>query len=182
VPATYTIDSDCTITFSLNLPPPLGIPTTFRGVLTNNNRAMSLTIASPPGTVVIGNHARQDLRFCGIGSFSGAYGIDMGGAIAGTTAQSGTFRRVGRVVSDGAGNFTAVTLANYNGQAVEEDISGTYTVTGDCGLTMTYSVGSGSSAQAITVGGYLGGHGDVAMMMVMNSGWAVSGTLKAQQP
>jgi hypothetical protein len=182
VPGTYVINPDCTIVFSLTLPPPLSLPTTFSGVLTNNNRAMSLTIATPPGTVVLGTHVKQDMRFCGTGSFAGAYGVEMGGGIAGTTPKSGVFRRVGRLVSDGAGNFTAVTSANYNGQSVEEDFSGTYAVNGECAITLNFPVGTGASATTTTVGGFLAGHGDVAMVMVTTSGWAVSGTLKAQQP
>jgi hypothetical protein len=180
-PATYTVNSDCTIDFSLNLPPPLSVPTTFHGVLTRNNREMALTISFPPGTVVIGTHAKMDMRFCGVDTFSGSYGIDLGGSIA-SGSQAGLFRRVGRLVADGAGNFIAATLTNYNGQAVEENFSGTYTVSANCGINLTYSAGTGSSAKTITIGGYLGGHGDIAMVMVTTSAWAVSGTLKAQQP
>jgi hypothetical protein len=179
VPATYVINSDCTIEFSLFLPAPLGVPTTFRGVLTNNLRNMSLVIDSPPGTVVIGNHYKQDTQFCGPGTLHGAYGIDLGGILADGSAQAGRYQKVGRMVADGVGNFSAVTIANYNGQSVEEDFSGTYNVTGDCGLTLNFNLGAG---KALTLGGYLGGHGDVATLMVMTKGWAVSGTIKAQQP
>jgi hypothetical protein len=175
---TYTITKDCQITFNVLLPPPLSVPSVFQGVLNSNNRAMSLVILSPPGTVVIGTHAKMDTLFCGTGTFRGSYGIDIGGAIA-SGSQAGLFRRVGLVVSDGAGNFTATTLANYNGQAVEEDFTGTYSVTGDCGITLAYNAPGGAN---ITIGGYLGGHADIGAVMVTTQGWAVSGTLKAQQP
>jgi len=178
VPATYVIAPDCTIEFSLFLPAPLGVPTTFRGVLTNNLRNMSLVIDSPPGTVVIGNHFKQDTQFCGVGNFRGAYGIDLGGTLTGTSPQAGRVQKVGRVLSDGLGNFNAVTIANYNGQSVEEDFSGTYSVSGDCSLTLKYSLNGTDMA----IGGALGGHGDVAAIMVTTKGWAVSGTLKAQLP
>ena len=180
VPGTYTVNSDCTTVFQVTLPPPISIPSTFTGVLSTDNRQMALVISSPPGTVVIGTHAKQDVRFCGVSTFSGAYSVDMGGGIPAGSPQSGLFHRVGRLVADGAGNFTAKTLANYNGTSVEEDFSGTYGVTADCGLSLSYSL-TGSST-TLGIGGYLAGHGDMAMVMVTSSGWSVSGTLKAQQP
>jgi hypothetical protein len=178
VPGTYTITNDCKITFNLNLPPPLSVPTVFQGVFNSNLRGMSLVITSPPGTVVIGTHAKMDTLFCGVGNFRGSYDMDIGGAVA-SGSLAGLHRRVGLVVSDGAGNFTATTIANYNGQAVEEDFTGTYSVTGDCGITLAYNAPNGAN---ITIGGYLGGHGDVGAIMVTTQGWAVSGTLKAMQP
>lgn len=181
VPGTYTITSDCQITFSLNLPPPLSVPTTFTGVLTNNLRDMTLVIASPPGTVIRGTHMKQETRFCGVANFYGSYGISLHGSLIGGP-QAGLFQRTGKVVADGMGNFTATTQANYNGNAVEEDFSGTYNVSAACELTLNYSYGSGSSAQNITLDGYLGGHGDSAAMMIYDNGWSVSGTFKAQQP
>jgi hypothetical protein len=180
VPGTYTVSPDCTTVFNVTLPPPLSIPSTFTGVLSGDNRSMALVISSPPGTVVIGTHVKQDIRFCSASTFSGSYAIDMGGALAGTSSQAGPFHRVGRLVADGNGNFTAKTLADYAGTSVEEDFSGTYTVAGDCGITLSYQVPN--SSNTLNWGGYLGGHGDVAMLMVTNSGWAVSGSLKAQQP
>jgi hypothetical protein len=180
VTGTYTVSPDCTTVFKVTLPPPLSIPSTFTGVLSNDNRSMALVISDPPGTVVIGTHAKQDIRFCGTSTFSGSFAIDMGGALAGTSSQAGPFHRVGRLVADGAGKFTATTLADYAGTSVQEDFSGTYSVAGDCGITLSYQVPN--STNTINWGGYLGGHGDIAMIMITNSGWAVSGSLKAQQP
>lgn len=180
VPGTYVVNSDCTTVFKVTLPQPLSLPSTFTGVLSNNNREMSLVISDPGGTVVIGLHRKQDIRFCGTSTFIGAYAIDIGGVLAGTSAQAGPFRRVGRLVADGAGKFTAKTLASYNGAWGEEDFSGTYSVAGDCGITLTYQLDG--SPNTLTWGGYLAGHGDFAAIMIQTSGWAVSGNLKAQQP
>ncbi|HEY1411376.1 MAG TPA: hypothetical protein VGF36_04505, partial [Rhodopila sp.] len=180
-PATYVINPDCTITFSLILPPPLGIPSTFQGVLSSDLREMSLTITDPPGTVVIGTHAKQDLRFCGVADFTGAYAIDMQGVVSQPKNLAGQFQRIGRVVSDGAGNFTASTIANYAGVTTTENLTGTYDLNAKCVLTMNYSTGGGASAQSGSLSGTLGGHGDIAMMLVTTPGWAVSGTLKSQQ-
>jgi hypothetical protein len=180
VPGTYTITSDCQITFSLTLPPPLSVATTFTGVLTNNLRDMTLVISSPPGTVIRGTHMKQDTRFCGAANFYGSYGISLHGGLVGTSAQAGLFQRTGKIVADGVGTFTATTKANYNGNAVEEDFTGTYNVSADCELTLTYTYGA--SATTYTIDGYLGGHGDSAAMMLLTNGWSVSGTFKAQQP
>lgn len=181
VPATYVINSDCTIVFSLNLPAPLGLPSTFQGVLSGDLREMSLMITDPPGTVVIGEHVKQDLRFCGVADFTGAYAIDLTGSISQPKSLAGQVQRIGRLVSDGAGNLTASTIANYAGQTTQENWTGTYDLNAKCVLTVNYSTGSGAGAQSGTLSGTLGGHGDIAMMMVTTPGWAVSGTFKSQQ-
>jgi hypothetical protein len=179
-PATYTIASDCTMTINLTLPLPLAVPASFYSVLSNENRENIVTVTSPPGTVVAGRHSKLDLRFCSLTDFTGSYAIDWSGSVV-ASAQGGVapgpFQRVGRLVSDGNGNITAVTVGNYNGTSVQESFSGTYEVNSACALTLNYSVGS----TAYTVVGSLGGHGDVAYVMVATQGWGVSGTLRAQQ-
>jgi hypothetical protein len=178
VPATYTLTPECVLTVSGNLPDPLGVPFTFVGVLSLSNRQLNLTITSPPGTVVIGEHLKQDTRFCGLADFEGAYQIDLGGSVTSPASRAGRFQRVGRLVADGDGQFTAVTIANYAGQpAVEEDFQGTYSVNARCLVTLSYTF----NGENITVSGALAGHGEQALMMVASPGWAVSGYLRAQQ-
>jgi hypothetical protein len=182
IPGTYAITPDCTITFSVTLPPPLGAPATFTGVLASNNRQMALTITSPPGTVVIGEHYKQDSRFCSIKDLSGAYQLDLDGAISAPKALVGVYHLMGRMVADGAGGFTAATANNYNGNLVTESVSGTYTVDASCNVTMAYTAGAGSaSPQSITMSGAIAGHGEVVPMMITTSGYAAAGLLRAQQ-
>ena len=93
----------------------------------------------------------------------------------------GSFQRVGRLLSDGKGRFTAKTFANYNGSTVEEDISGTYTLHSGCALSLKYATGTATAIVENTLVGALGGHGEIAMLMVATHGWSVSGTLRSQQ-
>ncbi len=178
-PATYTIASDCTMTIDLTLPLPLSVPSTFYSVLSGANRENIVTVTNPPGTVVAGRHAKLDLKFCSQSDFTGSYAIDWSGAVVASAkgVTAGPFQRVGRLVSDGNGNFTAVSIGNYNGTSVEEDFSGTYSVNAACALTLTYN----SKGQDYSVVGSLAGHGNLAYLMVATPGWAVSGTLRAQQ-
>ena len=182
IPGTYTITPDCTVTFSVTLPPPLSAPATFTGILSGDNRQMVLTITSPPGTVVIGEHYKQDSRFCSITDFSGAYQLDLDGAISTPKNLAGVYHLMGRLVADGAGGFTADTAANYNGNLVNESVSGAYTIDANCNVTLAYTAGAGTAApQSITVIGALAGHGETLPMMITTSGYAVAGLLRAQQ-
>jgi hypothetical protein len=174
--ATYTITPDCVITFSLVLPI-VDVPTTFLGVLSSANRQMNLMVVDPPGTVISGEHAKQDLRFCGVGDFSGAYQIDLTGSRVAPLERPGLFHRSGRLVSDGQGSFTASTIANYAGYLVQEDFDGTYTMTPRCTLELHYTYGG----QEYTVTGYMAGHGEEVEAVVPMPGWAVAGSLRSQQ-
>ncbi len=174
--ATYTITPDCVITFNLVLPI-VDIPTTFLGVLSSGNRQMNLMVVDPPGTVISGEHSKQDLRFCGVADFSGAYQIDLTGSRVPPLARPGLFHRSGRLVSDGQGSFTATTLANYAGYLVEEDFEGTYTMSPRCTLELHYNY----EGEDYSITGYMAGHGEEAAAIVPMSGWAVSGSLRSQQ-
>jgi hypothetical protein len=180
-PATYTVTPDCILTVSLTLPPPLNVPATFTGVLALDNRHIVLMITDPPGSVVVGEHYKQDSQFCAITDFAGAYQVDLGGTIVTPKSLAGQFHTIGRLVADGNGNFTALTFANYNGNVVQETFNGTYDVNARCSVTMTYTGGSGPTPQTITISGSLGGHGEILPVMITTSGYAVAGVLRAQQ-
>ena len=175
---TYSVSPDCVVTYSLVLPPPLSIPATFTSVLSGGNRQNVVMITEPQGSVVVGRHVKQDQRFCAVSDFTGAYQIDIAGTITGPKEAAGLFQGLGRLVSDGNGNFTGKSIGNFAGRQVTEDFKGTYDVTAKCGLTLKYANSFGQSA---SIGGYLGGHGDSAAVIVLNPGWAVSGMLRAQQ-
>jgi hypothetical protein len=182
-PAVYTMSPDCTMTINLTLPLPLAVDATFVSVLSAANRENIVMVTNPPGTVVAGRHAKLDLKFCSTGDFTGSYAIDWSGTVTSSAKNvtPGPFQRVGRLVSDGNGNFTATSTANYNGLSVQESFSGTYDVNAACALTLSYTSGAGSQVTSYSVVGSLGGHGDVAFVMVATQGWGVSGTLRAQQ-
>jgi hypothetical protein len=177
--ATYTITPECVLTYSLILPDPIPVPSTFTGVLSLGNRQNSVMITDPPGTVVVGEHVKQDLRFCGVGDFAGAYQIDLSGSITAPKERAGLFQQIGRLVADGNGKFKATAVASYAGRPAQESFEGTYDVSARCFVTLNY-VGAGN--EKLTISGALGGHGEIAMVLVASPGWAVSGYLRSQQP
>jgi hypothetical protein len=180
--ARYTVSPDCTLKIYLTLPLPLAVSATFETVLSGNNRENTVMVTDPPGTVVVGRHRKLDLKFCSVADFQGSYSIDMTGqvAVSAQNVAAGPFQRVGRLLSDGNGGFTATTFANYNGNTVEEDISGTYTLNSGCALSLKYTTGTGPAMVRNILVGALGGHGEIVMLMVATHGWSVSGTLRSQ--
>src|SRR5262245_51516788 len=168
--ATYTITPECVITYSLILPDPIPVPSTFKAVLSLGNRQNSVMIVDPPGTVVVGEHAKQDLRFCGVGDFSGAYQIDLSGSITQPKERAGQCQEAGRQVGDEQGKVRASAFTGYAGRPAEEACEGRYDVSSRCFVTLNW-VGAG--AEKLTRSGALGGHGDVAMVLVASPGWAV---------
>ncbi|HVX56399.1 MAG TPA: hypothetical protein VHA37_01595 [Candidatus Saccharimonadales bacterium] len=181
--ATYTVNSDCTLEFTLTLPPPLNLPATLEAVLSQNNGQMSAMITKPAGSTIISTHIKQYINSCTKSDLTGAYVIDLEGASPAVGPNpAGPFRRAGVLNADGAGHFSVNTLANYSGQPVTETFSGTYSVDSSCNVSLNYSYGTGGSSPVdISLSGALVGPGYDAMIMVTTSGWTVSGTLKALQ-
>jgi len=183
--ATYSVAPNCVITFNLTLPVPIPYPSQFEGTLSKDGKEMVLMLTVPTGTEIIGQHIKQEIDFCGVGDFKGAYQVDLTGTVSGTgfyaqPAQiAGQYRQLGRLVSDGDGNFSASVYTNYAGRIVPETFSGTYTITSECFLTLTYT--SVSAGATLTLYGAVGGKGEIVMVTVPSPGWGVSGTLRAQQ-
>jgi hypothetical protein len=175
-PATYTVTPECTVTFDLVLPL-VDVPTTFFGVLAHGNRHMNLTVVEPPGTVIAGQHSKQDLRFCGLEDFSGAYQVDLTGWRVPPLDLPGPYHLSGRLVSNGEGRFTAETVANYAGNVTREDLGGTYTMSARCTLELRYGI----AGEQFLITGYMAGHGENVAALVTVPGWAVAGSLRRQQ-
>lgn len=178
--ATYVVASDCTITIQVPAAIPLNQPQTFRGILSEGGREFSLMMTNPLGQTMTAVLTKQDNRTCSAKDLSGAYAVLLKGAVvtpavAGITGQ---FVRGGKLVADGAGNFTAETSANYNGFLIQpENFSGTYTVAGDCSLTLQYD----QSGVSNTWMGALVKHSGRAIVIVSSpTGFAIVGTLDRQ--
>ena len=121
---------------------------------------------------------KQDLRFCGVSDFVGAYQIDLSGAITAPKERAAPFQQIGRLVADGSGKFKATASTSYGGRPAQESFEGTYDVSTRCFVTLNYD---GAGGEKLTITGALGGHGEIAMVLVASPGWAVSGYLRGQQ-
>lgn len=181
IPATYSVTPDCIVNFDLVLPFPLSAPSKFQGVLSSDNRQMSLLLTEPSGTVIRGLHVKQDLRFCTTPDFSGSYSIDLYGTTNSPKNLAGRFQRIGRIDADGEGHFKASTTANYNGRVVKEDFTGDYSVNARCYVTLKYIAPAAAGSENIVINGAIGGHGEVVQMMILTDGWGVGGSLLRQQ-
>src|SRR5437899_2181695 len=112
---------------------------------------------------------------CTVADFSGTFAITVTGSILPGLPISGDFGRLGKVVADGAGNTVATTLANYNGNNVEEDFPGVYQVSDNCYLTWQATLPTGNLA--IRFEGVLTGN-DAVLFVADPPGAVLVGALK----
>jgi hypothetical protein len=168
---TYTIHPDCTATIKFNLPLPLGFTATFQGVASTDFKKLDFSLAVDPfsnGGNLVSHLTKVGIKKCtGNEDLSGPYAFQLQGTIVGPPAKgtAGDFSRLGLLVADGAGGFTANTTANYNGTPSLENLKGTYKVDSNCLLTMQYTTPFGP----ITVWGGLTDGGNSADLIEIYS-------------
>ena len=176
-PGTYTVNSDCTVTINLNLPAPLGFTATFEGVLSADFSELDFTLGNFPtsqGGTLVGHLAKQKIDECSVADLFGPYAFQLQGTVVTPAAQAGDFARLGLLIANGAGGFTANTSADYNGATTTESLAGTYTLDSDCILTLEYNTPKGS----ITVwGGLTNGGTGADLLQISPVGAAIAGTL-----
>jgi hypothetical protein len=168
---TYTVHTDCTATLKFNLPVPLGFTGTFQGVLSADFKKLDFSLSVDPfsfGGNLVSHLTKQGIKKCtGPEDLSGPYAFQLQGTIVGPPAKAtaGDFSRLGLLVADGAGGFTANTVANYNGTPSLENLKGTYKLDSDCLLTLQYTTPFGP----ITVWGGLTDGGNSADLLEIYS-------------
>lgn len=142
---TYIVSPDCTIRFDMLIPVPGGItlPVVLKGVISDNGNEVPIMLASPQGVSIqiVLRRQTKNKPSCSVRDLQGGFALDMTGTTNLPAPAGGPFTRVGPVVFDGKGAFTAATLASYNGGIVTEDLTGSYTVTPECDLQMHYTYG-----------------------------------------
>jgi hypothetical protein len=150
----YAVNSDCTMTVTLNVPFPGGvvIPLTFDGAISGDMRQNDIMIVNPPGTTVRITLRKQSDNDCESKDLDGGFMVNMSGTnLFQPGVPPGSFVRVGRVQFDGQGGFTADTHASHGGLIAEEILAGTYSVDSDCRFTMNFTL----SGQGYTWSGML---------------------------
>src|SRR5207248_1019943 len=109
-------------------------------ITTNELRFM---LTNPPGATIAGVIRRQNVKWCGVGGvgdFFGDFQMELSGPVLPPSPLAGGFERIGKLSSDGNGNFTANTNASYNGMIVPEALSGAYIVDQNCALILKYTL------------------------------------------
>jgi hypothetical protein len=183
---TYTVNPDCTVTVTLLIPfpgVPQPIPFQLTGMLTDDARQMTIILNQPAGSTVRIILRKQQKTECGNGDLLGPYLLDMSGDnLAVSGVPQGPIARVGRIVFNGEGAFTATTQASYGGAVVAENFSGTYSVDKSCQFTVNYSYGAPSVPVTLQQSwdGMLSDRSSSAFLLVTTPGTVITGTLKAQ--
>ncbi len=178
VKATYEVFPDCTIRFDVEQSAPIFQPKVFDGVIADNKREVEFVIVIPLGQTIHATLVKQSEGRCSAASLAGSYAVDMSGAIIDPLPLlPRDFVRLGKLVADGKGKFTAETSVNYNGFLIQsEAISGIYNVAAGCAVTLQYD----HSNTTWQWKGALIDNGKGADLIVDKPGTAISGTLKKQ--
>jgi hypothetical protein len=179
ISATYTMAPDCTMVFSVEPFAPIFQNATFKAILSDNKRQVDFIIVAPMGQTISAVLKKQDDQACNQKDFSGAYALHLTGSIIVPPVGlvPGLFARVGRIVSDGNGHFSAETDANYNGLVIRpESFSGTYTVAANCAVNIQYTADN----VAYVWSGGLVANGKGLDVVVAVPGFAVAGEFSGQ--
>ena len=137
----YSIDANCVVDVVLLIPfPGVGfIPFQFAGVVSDNFNQMDIQLVNPQGSTVGLTLRRQgDETNCSARDLNGGYAIDLRGITNLLTPPATSFFRLGRVVFDGTGRFTAQTNTSTAGAIAADNFSGTYEVERNCFFKMSF--------------------------------------------
>ena len=182
-PGTYTVNPDCTFSALVSLPDPINLPVTFIGILSDDGNEIRDLFVNPPGVVVYGTGRKQKLTECTNRELFGSYQFELSGSTLQPGAGRIVFSGLGRIEADGAGNIIGKLGSNYDGLALQEDISGTYTVQPNCVFQLKYYTGGEGKGpnDGVTLKGVLIDRGTGAYVMVLDPATAtVLGSLKLQ--
>jgi hypothetical protein len=177
---TYSIDSDCTMNVTLLIPfpgAPQPIPFTFFGMLAENGQRADILLVNPPGSTVRISLRKQSRGGCSEQTLSGGYLLNMAGVnINQPGSAAGPSARLGRVVFDGRGGFTANTRVSIRGEISSQSFSGSYAITEACNVTMRYTAGESYTWTGVVVANGSG----VNLIVSDPPGAAIGATLTRQ--
>lgn len=141
-----TVNPDCTTQVSFLIPfPVVGlVPLVFKGVLSDNFQQHDIILETigggPPASTVTISLRQQNRTNCSNNDLRGGYAINMRGFTGVLPGPPTPFVRLGRVVFDGRGTFSAGTyFSDGSGPLVPDVFSGSYVVNSSCEFTMSYS-------------------------------------------
>jgi hypothetical protein len=146
----YTVSKDCTWTFQAVVPPPINLPSSFTGVISQDGDRVDFALLNPPGTTISARLQRQKAKSCKATDLAGGYAVHYDGAIVGTNPLAGPVVSVGRIEFSSSDNALAIlrqlpstfvlsTQTSYGGMVQQESATGTYTVNRDCTMAFEYS-------------------------------------------
>lgn len=177
---TYTVNSNCTATVIAKLPAPINLPVTLTGVLSDDTNQLSFLLNDPPGSTISGFVRKMQVKWCGTSDLSGDYAFDLAGSIVAPPTSAGGFKRNGKLTADGVGNFSAATLASYNGLVAAETFNGTYTVNPNCSVSIKYTFPATAPNVTVSLSGTIVDKGKRILLIGTDPGAAITGSLRTQ--
>ena len=161
---TYTVDSDCTYSDSVEavFPPPLGsTPLHHKGTVVGDGMSQEiLVIGTDPGNASAATFRKTPVGRCSLATLKGRYGVLEQGEFVATIPlppplpplfPKGPFVNTANVTFDGAGHLSGEYIAVIGDGTVRQgDFSGTYTVGSDCKYTDEFTV-TGTPVPGLTL-------------------------------
>jgi hypothetical protein len=167
---TYTVMPDCFITFYINAPPPVSFLVTFQGTILADGEYLTFMQLDPQGTTVGGNSKRVQ-NVCNWEDLKGQYNLQMAGTIMphtviplpppigsieiGNDAIAGDYLELGvltfeppsmlELMMGKPGRVTAKTNTSFNGNLDIQNWTGTYQITRDCKVNVSFSRHAGAA-------------------------------------
>jgi hypothetical protein len=165
---TYTVTSDCFITFIINAPPPVSFPVIFEGTTMASGDSLTIMQIDPDGTTVKVNSKRVQ-NVCAWEDLKGTYMLDLKGAIPptatlppdfgslviGNDAIAGDYQELGvltfrpptgtDLAAGNPGTITGKTTTSYHGALDTQSWSGTYTIDKECRVNASFTKHAGAA-------------------------------------
>jgi len=177
---TYTVNSDCTYSDSVEVVSPLGpTPLTHKGMVVGDGMSREvLAIASGPGTVAAVTIRKTPVGRCSLRTLKGTYGLLGEGTVMIPSNPPISVVQAGTLTFDGAGNFSGEDTANLGGSSTTANFTGTYAVNPDCTASAVVNTVLGFIHQK----GVITGEGEFQEVhgIFTDSGWVFAQTLKKQ--
>lgn len=130
---TYAVNSDCTYSGDLTGG---GVTFHFVGTIAGDGMLQETHyVITDPGWVAPGTVKRIQPTACSLATLKGSYALYGEGTVTASNL-SQPITHVGMVSYDGAGNFVGSDTIMLNGVLSPDTFSGTYTVTGDCMISV----------------------------------------------
>ncbi len=130
---TYAVNSDCTYSGELTGG---GVTFHFVGTITGDGMLRETRyVITDPGWVALGTVKRIQPAACSMATLKGSYALFGEGTVT-TFTPPAPIAHAGLVTYDGAGNFFGSDTIMLNGTMIPDTFTGTYTVTGECNISV----------------------------------------------
>ena len=146
---TYSVSSDCAVSFNLAVPQPINANVVFKGQVALGGDDLAFMLISTddptkPGISTVAGFGRaREVRSCSNQSIAGGWRMEINGIRNLPPLGTGSlYRQVGRFQNDGRGGLLASFITSNNGTISNEAGAGNYKVFPDCTFDLNYTIGT----------------------------------------